>query len=284
MSDTDISNFLYHESLRIEPRGCKQPPKFPRKWSSISLKSPGIKPRRQNVNSNVSSTSMGSNNAQPNSTSCIQPVTARSPAVEIPGGEQPSPNVSWSNAAANDIQAFSVFANVNIPDRNGTKWTSTSVNSNSSSSFLTQPLPIRNDSRQLPETEDAPILPKKPNSGSCLQTSICPTLSDTSSSVRLDSVFSISEEYSGQPVSQSSCNRNAKNQIGIENETPSPLPKLVVSPLREHHYTNNRSPFHCTTSTNKTSNFTSCNFSAQYIFMVNEGHVAYTHVYMFSIC
>lgn len=28
MSDTDISNFLYHESLRIEPRGCKQPPKF----------------------------------------------------------------------------------------------------------------------------------------------------------------------------------------------------------------------------------------------------------------
>ncbi|XP_058984309.1 protein son of sevenless isoform X2 [Musca domestica] len=262
MSDTDISNFLYHESLRIEPRGCKQPPKFPRKWSSISLKSPGIKPRRQNVNSNVSSTSMGSNNAQPNSTSCIQPVTARSPAVEIPGGEQPSPNVSWSNAAANDIQAFSVFANVNIPDRNGTKWTSTSVNSNSSSSFLTQPLPIRNDSRQLPETEDAPILPKKPNSGSCLQTSICPTLSDTSSSVRLDSVFSISEEYSGQPVSQSSCNRNAKNQIGIENETPSPLPKLVVSPLREHHYTNNRSPFHCTTSTNKTSNFTSCNFSS----------------------
>ena len=28
MRDTDISNYLYDKSLDIEPRGCKQPPKF----------------------------------------------------------------------------------------------------------------------------------------------------------------------------------------------------------------------------------------------------------------
>lgn len=28
MNDTDVSNFLYDESLRLEPRNSKQPPKF----------------------------------------------------------------------------------------------------------------------------------------------------------------------------------------------------------------------------------------------------------------
>ncbi|XP_067620371.1 protein son of sevenless [Eurosta solidaginis] len=60
MTDTEISNYLYHASLRIEPRGCKQVPKFPRKWASITLKSPGIKPRRQNQTSNNNSISNSS--------------------------------------------------------------------------------------------------------------------------------------------------------------------------------------------------------------------------------
>lgn len=46
MSDTDIQNYLYQKSLEIEPRGCKQLPKFPRKWPHLNLKSPGIKPKR----------------------------------------------------------------------------------------------------------------------------------------------------------------------------------------------------------------------------------------------
>lgn len=45
MKDADISNYLYNKSLDIEPRGCKQPPRFPRRWPDLNLKSPGIKPR-----------------------------------------------------------------------------------------------------------------------------------------------------------------------------------------------------------------------------------------------
>ncbi|XP_063219345.1 protein son of sevenless isoform X2 [Bacillus rossius redtenbacheri] len=45
MKDIEVANYLYNQSLRIEPRGCKQPPKFPRRWPDLQLKSPGIKPR-----------------------------------------------------------------------------------------------------------------------------------------------------------------------------------------------------------------------------------------------
>ncbi|XP_025995317.1 protein son of sevenless isoform X5 [Solenopsis invicta] len=45
MKDADISNYLYNKSLEIEPRGCRQPPRFPRKWPELNLKSPGIKAR-----------------------------------------------------------------------------------------------------------------------------------------------------------------------------------------------------------------------------------------------
>ncbi|XP_035214652.1 son of sevenless homolog 2-like isoform X1 [Stegodyphus dumicola] len=40
-----FNDYLYNKSLEIEPRGCKQPPKFPRKWPDLPLKSPGIKPK-----------------------------------------------------------------------------------------------------------------------------------------------------------------------------------------------------------------------------------------------
>ncbi|XP_043192883.1 son of sevenless homolog 2-like isoform X2 [Amphibalanus amphitrite] len=45
----EINNYLYTRSLTIEPRGCRVPPKFPRQWDGISLRSPGIKARRSNV-------------------------------------------------------------------------------------------------------------------------------------------------------------------------------------------------------------------------------------------
>ncbi|KAK3580871.1 hypothetical protein CHS0354_032932 [Potamilus streckersoni] len=41
--DKEFNDYLYAKSLEIEPRGCKQPPKFARK-TQYSLKSPGTKP------------------------------------------------------------------------------------------------------------------------------------------------------------------------------------------------------------------------------------------------
>uniref|UniRef100_A0A8C2BRL0 Son of sevenless homolog 2 (Drosophila) n=1 Tax=Cyprinus carpio TaxID=7962 RepID=A0A8C2BRL0_CYPCA len=46
MSEKDFSDYLFNKSLEIEPRNCRQPPRFPRK-TTYSLKSPGIRPVRQ---------------------------------------------------------------------------------------------------------------------------------------------------------------------------------------------------------------------------------------------
>ncbi|XP_051775899.1 LOW QUALITY PROTEIN: son of sevenless homolog 2 [Erpetoichthys calabaricus] len=45
MSEKEFSDYLFNKSLEIEPRNCKQPPRFPRK-TTYSLKSPGIRPVR----------------------------------------------------------------------------------------------------------------------------------------------------------------------------------------------------------------------------------------------
>ncbi|XP_023619636.1 son of sevenless homolog 2 isoform X5 [Myotis lucifugus] len=42
-SEKEFTDYLFNKSLEIEPRNCKQPPRFPRK-STFSLKSPGIRP------------------------------------------------------------------------------------------------------------------------------------------------------------------------------------------------------------------------------------------------
>ncbi|KTF99285.1 hypothetical protein cypCar_00029826 [Cyprinus carpio] len=46
MSEKEFSDYLFNKSLEIEPRNCRQPPRFPRK-TMYSLKSPGIRPVRQ---------------------------------------------------------------------------------------------------------------------------------------------------------------------------------------------------------------------------------------------
>ncbi|XP_024116652.2 son of sevenless homolog 2, partial [Oryzias melastigma] len=45
MSEKEFSDYLFKMSLEIEPRNCKQPPRFPRK-TMYTLKSPGIRPVR----------------------------------------------------------------------------------------------------------------------------------------------------------------------------------------------------------------------------------------------
>uniref|UniRef100_A0A1L8DMM0 Putative guanine-nucleotide releasing factor n=1 Tax=Nyssomyia neivai TaxID=330878 RepID=A0A1L8DMM0_9DIPT len=98
-NDTDISNYLYNESLRIEPRGYKQPPKFPRRWPELTLKSPGIKPRRHNNSgSSMSLISL------PGSL----PYSHKSLTMSSEGDWSPTSSISQVN------QEFTVFANVNL--------------------------------------------------------------------------------------------------------------------------------------------------------------------------
>ncbi|XP_017780094.1 PREDICTED: protein son of sevenless isoform X2 [Nicrophorus vespilloides] len=93
MSDTDISNYLFNKSIEIEPRGCKQVPKFPRKWPQLSLKSPSTKAKQ-------SRTSVTSTNTVFNT----HPV----PKIEEEVKKVPE------EPAKNDSE-FSVFAQVHIP-------------------------------------------------------------------------------------------------------------------------------------------------------------------------
>jgi son of sevenless len=108
MSVTDIQNYLYNESLRIEPRLCRQPLKFPRKWPDVSLKSPGIK-------------QWNSNSGSLQETLRKKPSTS-SVTISTTDDELRSPSAGAAAVASTSITAamqsaheYSVFANVNIP-------------------------------------------------------------------------------------------------------------------------------------------------------------------------
>uniref|UniRef100_A0A4W5LHT5 Uncharacterized protein n=1 Tax=Hucho hucho TaxID=62062 RepID=A0A4W5LHT5_9TELE len=45
LGEKEFSDYLFNKSQEIEPRNCKQPPRFPRK-TLYPLKSPGIRPVR----------------------------------------------------------------------------------------------------------------------------------------------------------------------------------------------------------------------------------------------
>lgn len=102
LSVTEIQNYLYDESKRIEPKNCRQPLKYSRKWPDISLKSPGIKPssRRNNSSANSSMTLPGtlpySKPSQLNNNDT--------------GGEQSPP----ANSSSSSVLDYAIFAPVNL--------------------------------------------------------------------------------------------------------------------------------------------------------------------------
>jgi son of sevenless len=100
MSVTDIQNYLYNESLRIEPRNCRQPLKFPRKWPDVPLKSPGIK-------------QWNSNSGSLQETLRKKPSTS-SVTISTTDDESRSPSAS-ATSSISTANEFTVFANVNIP-------------------------------------------------------------------------------------------------------------------------------------------------------------------------
>lgn len=95
-NDNEISNYLFEKSIVIEPRGCKQVPKFPRKWPHLSLKSPGIK-------------SKSSKQSIVSSTAAISSLTIGASSCAAPKQEEPK-----NDDAVSDSD-FSVFAPVQIP-------------------------------------------------------------------------------------------------------------------------------------------------------------------------
>ncbi|ALC39547.1 Sos [Drosophila busckii] len=215
LSDKEMSDYLFNESLRIEPRACKTVPKFPRKWPNIPLKSPGIKPRRQNQIQN------SSNKLSSNAPNSIEPVSANTAAVV-------SHAELGDHSPQHNPQAFSVFAHVLIPERNG------------SNSWSGAPM-----QRAIDNGEVAPHLPRKPGAhvwtqsgnapaATAVTDAFSPALSEQQ--VQLGNwAVSLSESYLGTDMS--------------DVLPPSPLPKLLVSPRHEaSHFapqqTGNRSPFH----------------------------------------
>lgn len=105
MNDNEISNYLFEKSIAIEPRNCKQVPKFPRKWPHLSLKSPGLK-SKQSKQSIVSSTA------------AISSLTLAATSTKNEESHPPQINKTTSEETTQpqiSENDFSVFAQVQIP-------------------------------------------------------------------------------------------------------------------------------------------------------------------------
>ncbi|RZB58806.1 son of sevenless, partial [Asbolus verrucosus] len=116
MPDTEINDYLFSKSLEIEPRGCKQVLKFPRKWPHLNLKSPGIKSKSASkqlataVNNAINSTLNSSNIRSDDSKSEDSSKSDNEFSVFAPvqlGTGQNSPTLSpVSPAASNTIMSW----------------------------------------------------------------------------------------------------------------------------------------------------------------------------------
>ncbi|KAH8400546.1 hypothetical protein KR222_006184 [Zaprionus bogoriensis] len=218
-SDKEMSDYLYNESLRIEPRGCKTVPKFPRKWPNIPLKSPGIKPRRQNQNNN--SNKLPSNapaNSEPPSTALTTTTAMTSTNVGV-GDQSPQHNP----------HAFSVFAPVIIPERNG----------GSTWSGMAMQRTLDNG-----EVVPAPHLPRKPAAHVW-------THNSNSNAPASTDVFSPAIITSEPTAAAATGWNNNLSDFYVTSDASdvlpaSPLPKRIISPRHEAATTGsgNRSPFH----------------------------------------
>ncbi|KAJ6648699.1 Protein son of sevenless [Pseudolycoriella hygida] len=140
-SGTDISNIVWDQSLIIEPKDSKAPPKAPRKWPHLNLKSPGIKPKRS---------------LQPNIISMTAPFTSKLPSNSgNEGAESPPGNIPSHSSD------FTVFAPVHIHGSSQSHAsTSTATDTLENANATTAPeIPKRTNS----STETKPVLsPRQP--------------------------------------------------------------------------------------------------------------------------
>ncbi|KAH8410197.1 hypothetical protein KR009_008114 [Drosophila setifemur] len=224
LSDKEMSDYLYNESMRIEPRGCKTVPKFPRKWPHIPLKSPGIKPRRQNQTNSISKVLNSTSSAAAAASSTVTSIaTAAAPATHLAStADQPNAGpgtLAGEQSPQHNPHSFSVFAPVIIPERNATSWSGTPLHARTAAA----------DNNNGEVAVPAPHLPRKPaahvwsNNAALANASAMDVLSPM-----------LPEHLPAQSLPDS-------NPFADPDAPPSPLPKLVVSP---RHETGNRSPFH----------------------------------------
>lgn len=218
----------------------------PRKWASIPLKSPGIKPRRQN-NSNTSGNSSGLPFPFANKQQHAQPLQqiqhAAAAAASCSHSDtislaEHSPSSSSSHNHTNP-QAFSVFANVNIPERNGGIWSAN--NAQQQTQATTSNVAINNKiDEHFEGNGEFNFMPNKKliDSAAISPTSIAAAMS-----------LGPSDETS---MASGVCLMDAAIESTAEAASQSPLLKLL-SP-RHHdnkHSSKNRSPFQNTLPSNK---------------------------------
>lgn len=239
MSVTDIQNYLYEESLRIEPRNCKQPPKYPRKWPDLSLKSPGIKPTQNKTNRHHPSNSSIS-------LSGTLPFIPRPPTSNNEPEHSPPSNLSSS------AHEFSIFANVQISG-NSSNTNSFLSHSNISLNTISPSAINDNDSISLSpaatsssntSTTTAPELPRRSNSvisigGDPFKPILSPRYDSTNNSttyqMNRNSIFGHQNNKTLDALNEES------GPFGSFVEPPLPP---VVSPRKISECDNNKSPLH----------------------------------------
>ncbi|XP_045467186.1 protein son of sevenless [Harmonia axyridis] len=130
MSENEVNNYLYNKSIEIEPRGCKQIPKFPRKWPHLNLKSPGIKSKTSSVRQLINSTStLGSSTLSSASISSVSTISR-----EVKSNNNDESKSEDSSRSDND---FSVFASVQLGSTGQNSPTSSPVSPAGPSSWRT---------------------------------------------------------------------------------------------------------------------------------------------------
>lgn len=161
-NEKEFNDYLYAKSLGIEPRNCKQPPKFPRKFPDNQLKSPGIKLRgsgRGGPPGPLPTMESALFRSNPRISEDREP---HSPRI-LNTGTPPTPSTPLTppHSTPTAISDNSIFAPVLIPQSgNLSPGPSTTVNS-----VLPPPIPPRrNTSPQVKQAPDAPLLPPRDSS------------------------------------------------------------------------------------------------------------------------
>ncbi|XP_058846528.1 son of sevenless homolog 2-like [Acipenser ruthenus] len=113
MSEKEFSDYLFNKSLEIEPRNCKQPPRFPRR-TLYSLKSPGIRPVRHTSTSGTLKGHPVPLEREPPHKITFRSIAETEP--EIPATVPASPNTPPTppQSASSSSELSSVFLDIDL--------------------------------------------------------------------------------------------------------------------------------------------------------------------------